>query len=855
MSHQAPPRRTASSEDHPSAAGAAPLTIWQRFRYRLRDRSDSEHEQLLVRLGFAAVILAYLGWVALGDQPPPFLTLCLWIGGFYLLGSAALLGHLIWRPHVSPARRIAGMLLDLITLPVGMIVGDEVVAPLYPMYLWIILGMGFRYGRRYLLAAAVLSLVGFAAVIALTEFWRTHLALSASLWFALVILPAYASSLLTKLQDAMARVEEASRAKSRFLATMSHELRTPLHAIIGMADLLRGSRLDGEQRDMVRTVRSAGQTLLEMIDDLLDVAKIEAGKAMAQAVELDLHAVIATVRALLHHQAASKGLRLQVCVDPAVPHRLFGAARSLQQVLVNLVANAIKFTERGSVTLRVVAEGVSADRVALRIEVEDTGIGIPAEAQKRIFEQFTQADESTTRRYGGTGLGLSIAHQLAGLMGGDLTVSSAPGAGACFVFRGEFVRLPDRERRLAGRVVVVGAPAATRPFVDRLSAWGARCLPAGSAAQAGEMLSRPDAARAVLVVGPGGARWGREGHAELTKPPMAEPQSLVLIDDVAPEQAGAYLAVLPPEVADEDLYRALHAALEAPLAPAVEEVGLAARRGRPGQRILVAEDNPTNQKVIEKMLRHGGHAVTLVGDGEQALDALEEQDFDIVLMDLNMPVMGGLDAVKLHRFATGGRGLPPFVALTADATEETQRACADAGIDAFVTKPVDAGQLLALVDRLTRSKPLSEERAGARRDDVVVPHPRLVGNLPTLERGYLDRLRQLDDEDDFVAEVISDFLGDAEQLVDQLEGAAGRADAATFRDLAHALRSSAAHVGAIALVELCLGWRGIGQAQLVAEGAGYVARLRSEFERLRTALLVMLDEGAPDERPALGRPR
>jgi two-component system sensor histidine kinase RpfC len=809
----------------------------------------------MVRLGFALAILAYLGWVALGDQPPPFLAWCLWIGGFYLLGATLLLGHLLWRPHVSPARRVAGMLLDLITLPVGMIVGGEVVAPLYPMYLWIILGMGFRYGRRYLFAAAILSLVGFAAVIALTEFWRMHLALSISLWIALVILPAYASSLLTKLQDALARVEEASQAKSRFLATMSHELRTPLHAIIGMADLLRGSRLDGEQRDMVRTVRSAGQTLLEMIDDLLDVAKIEAGKAVAQPVEFDLHALLATVRALLHHQAASKGLRLQVCLDPRAPFRLFGAARSLQQILVNLVANAIKFTDRGSVTLRVIADGVSADRVALRIEVEDTGIGIPPEAQKRIFEQFTQADESTTRRYGGTGLGLTIARQLAGLMGGDLTVRSVPGAGACFVFHGELIRLPDQERRLSGRVLVVGAPAATRPVQDRLGAWGVRCSAAASTAQAREALVQPDAARAVLVVGSSDGAWPPVSHAELATLPLAEPVSLILIGDVPPEPAATYLAVLPPETTDGDLYRALHAALAVSLAPAAEEMTPAARPDRPGLRVLVAEDNPTNQKVIEKMLRHGGHAVTLVGDGEQALDALEQQDFDLVLMDLNMPVLGGLDAVKLHRFATGGQGLPPFVALTADATEETRRACAEAGIDAFVTKPVDAGQLLALVERLTRPKPPGDAGAAPGRAGVVVPHPRLAGTVPTLDRSYLDRLRQLDDHDDFVAEVIHDFLGDATQLVDQLGDAAARADAATFRDLAHALRSSAAHVGAIALVELCLGWRGIGPAQLTAEGAGYAARLRAELERLRAALLALLDEAAREDRPALGRPR
>ena len=210
--------------------------------------------------------------------------------------------------------------------------------------------------------SAALSLVSFGVVIAVTDYWRSQPALATGLWIALLLLPAYASTLLTKLTDALARAEEANLAKSRFLATMSHELRTPLHAIIGMADMLRGTRLDGEQEDMVRTVRTAGRTLLDMISDLLDIAKIEFGNAEGRTVEFDLHALIATVRALLHHQAAGKGLALHIEIEPGIPYRLLGAARPLQQILVNLVANSIKFTEQGSVTIRLLGETVTAAR-------------------------------------------------------------------------------------------------------------------------------------------------------------------------------------------------------------------------------------------------------------------------------------------------------------------------------------------------------------------------------------------------------------------------------------------------------------------------------------------------------------
>jgi two-component system sensor histidine kinase RpfC len=280
---------------------------------------------------------------------------------------------------------------------------------------------------------------------------------------------------------------------------------------------------------------------------------------------------------------------------------------------------------------------------------------------------------------------------------------------------------------------------------------------------------------------------------------------------------------------------------------------LPATRHGAGRRILVAEDNRINQKVIERMLSSGGHVVTLVGDGEQALDALEAETFDMVLMDLNMPVMGGLDALKLHRFATGGRDLPPFVALTADATEETRGKCAEAGMDACVTKPVDVAHLLEVVDRLTRSKPdVGGGRAAPSAE--VVPHPRWGGGTPALDPSYLERLRQLDPEDDFLVAIIEDFTADAEHLIDELAAAAAAGDAEAFRDRAHALRSSAAHIGASALFELCLGWRGISSTELGNDGAAHVARLGSEFERLRTALLAVLAELPPSGRPALRQP-
>jgi two-component system sensor histidine kinase RpfC len=325
----------------------------------------------------------------------------------------------------------------------------------------------------------------------------------------------------------------------------------------------------------------------------------------------------------------------------------------------------------------------------------------------------------------------------------------------------------------------------------------------------------------------------------------------VLISSQAPSDGANYLTVLPPGVDDARLFAALHAALAQPEVPASRVAVDAATQERPSLKVLVAEDNRVNQQVIERMLKSAGHAVTLVGDGEQALDALESEAFDVVLMDVNMPVMNGLDAVKLHRFATGGRESPPFIALTADATEETRRQCEEAGIAGYVTKPVDMEQLLGLIDRLTRPDPAVTPRVQPSR---ARPTGTVDKAAPVLDAAYLDRLRQLDDRDDFLGGLIRDFIADAGQLVDELEAAALNCDAAAFRDRAHGLRSSAAHLGATAMFELCLQWRGIGADDLAAEGSQYAMRLRSEFDRLREALLLELTEQRATGTTAVSRP-
>jgi len=410
------------------------LALTRRWlRRRLQGRADTEHEQAVIRIVFSILISLYiLAVTGFGIADQDVLAPGLWIALGSFVASSLLFLHIAWRPQVMPARRVAGMLIDTLGLNGVMFVGGMATAPFYPILLWVILGHGFRFGKPYLFAAATVSFVLFGLVIFFNEEWGTVPALDVALMLTLVILPAYFATLLSRLTDLVHRAEEASRAKSRFLATMSHEFRTPLNAIIGMTDLLRTTRLDAEQRDMAATTQSAAHSLLALVNDVLDIAKIEAGRFNIAEESFDLHQQLAELRRMLYHEAQARGLYLRLRVDPRIPRALVGGRGPLHQVLVNLTANAIKFTSEGGVLIDVRLLATDETGVTLRFEVHDTGIGISAEAQSRIFESFGQAETDTARRYGGTGLGLAIADELTQLLRGKIGVVSALGQGSSF---------------------------------------------------------------------------------------------------------------------------------------------------------------------------------------------------------------------------------------------------------------------------------------------------------------------------------------------------------------------------------------------------------------------------------------
>ncbi len=833
----------------------------RRLHQHLMKRQDSEHEQAILRLIIVLIIFLYFFSPFAGSDTgtgTAHLRTKL-IGTLFLAYSVAVLVAIVVSPGKSVVRRIISIVVDLGTVSLVLAISGKAAAPLFAIYLWVTMGNGFRYGPNYLYIATLVSIAGFSMAMLVNDYWRSNSIISMSLLIGLVVLPIYMAVLLKKLHEAIQQANQASEAKSRFIAHMSHELRTPLNGVIGMSDLLKDTKLDDEQKELVRATHASANILLGLIENVLDISKIEAGKIAIEDGPIDLHTLVNGSVLMLEPQGRRKGLVVSSNISPETPFRLNGDALHLRQILINLIGNAIKFTHEGSVTVKVMLAGGTSYRPRIRFEVTDTGIGIPDERLEDIFEDFTQVKHAANCGYGGTGLGTTIARQLVELMGGEIGVTSSLGVGTCFWFEVPFTAQKSdvtSESALSAlsdtRVLLLFNESDVAPIRSVLHDWGIEFDWVVSPARAFSMMI--DACEhgmpyGIAIVEDGILEMGAAHFAGAVRADEAlENLSLVLVDNGSAGGldsgglAGHYSSILNTPIDKTLLFNAIHAARSGH-EPDENVVSLAEHYQRQTSarqlRILVAEDNAINQEVVTAILEHAGNEVWMASDGEQALDMLERSDlkFDLLLLDMNMPGRNGIDVLKALRFMDTGISIP-VIMFTADATLEAKELCMASGADDYVTKPVDARNLLEKIAlHSQRYRRLPEKKSEA---TVAGIHNQNDG---ILNLQALNKLAKLGTGKEFIRDLVEGFRRDGEVLLKELNAASEAQDYMRFREALHALKGGATELGGVELVTLCEASERLRPYDMGStEPANKVVEISNGFNRIAEAMASYLTQ-------------
>lgn len=798
---------------------------------------DREHEMILNRIVLIIITSAIAWYMDAGSQIMFALQM-----HFMVSLMIAIAYRFDRRP--STVRRLAGIINDFGAGTYLFHIGGASVAALYPIYLWVILGYGFRFGIRWLFVATALATVSFGWTIYNVPYWRENSSLAIGLLIGLAVIPSYCSTLITKLSQAKEEAEAANKAKSLFLASISHELRTPLNAIIGYGTHLLGMKMPENQQQMIGTSVSAGRHLLHLINQLLSFAKSESQEEMPEPVDFSIVNVMSDVRDIMQIAAEEKDLKIHLQAEAMSDRIASGQVDHIRNILINLTSNAVKFTESGHILLKCGYED-SKDGTSLWCSVTDTGPGIAQESQEKIFGVFQQADDSVVSKFGGTGLGLAICRQLAQQMGGDVSLNSELGAGSTFTLSCpiDFAEQEAAPESGDDHVRILSVGFADHPPVisdTRNTDISIDHVPCTSEDRVDQLVSERDLSVYDLAIIDDQLAQQNDEDSPLWSVFQQAKLPPVLLSGDGTKSLGelelrAAFASALPSTPDFDAIRSViqigcsfNRSLKnegVPDSPFVES---------PPQQILVADDNRTNQMVLETILTNAGHIVSVVPDGERALEELENGNFDIVFLDVNMPKIGGIECCKLWRQIEGSRAHLPMIGLTADSTEETEKKCLDAGMDLRLTKPVEAGPLLDTISKLTKSKTptaVAEQNIDPFSTVTSISSTSDEPAQSSIDPTQLEYLRSIGD-DDFVQSIVDAYLEDAAAIMISLKESVKTRNIEEFRFHAHAFKSGANNVGAIALSKICGRLEVISEPDFAGYAVDHLDRVRTEVDQI-----------------------
>lgn len=789
-----------------------PLSFRERLKQRLALTGDSEPEQAIkIRLTIGIAVLVYfcLPWAEDESYRSAFLSLPSLMAIAYYLMAMAIAAAILIHPVASPTRRLFGTILDLVPLSILMYAAGDQTIFFFVAYLWVILGNGFRFGVNYLVFSLAISLIGFGSALIWGEYWNhpQHKSFGFSLMLVLILVPLYAAFLINKLHGAIAAAKQANQAKSRFLANMSHELRTPLNGVIGIADLISETKLSLQQREFIKIMRSSANTLLGLIENVLDISKIEAGKITIADQPFDLHQLINTVMHMQEPMGQAKGIAVTTHINCHVHHALQGDPQHLKQVLINLLGNSIKFTETGTVKLVVTQIDNRDQQSWLRFEVIDTGPGIDPDFIDTIFEDFQQAPLLGSNKVSGTGLGTTISKELVELMGGKIGVESELGQGTLFWFELPFKTIEDEHVNLSEHtVLILSTEASFKQIQPALAGWKMHYFWAESSAKALAELMRvaetEDAYTMVVIEQASILDITPIQYAKLLRSEAALSHlSLVLLSQQSErffdhDLTNHFISVVTDLSDKRLLFNALHAA-STRLVEDSQIISLASHYSTNRQKplhVLIAEDNHINQQVLTGILNHADIESEVADTGEKALDMLSDRmnDFDLLILDMNMPELSGLEVTQAVRFMETTHPIP-IIILTADATPEARHKCLEAGANAFLTKPINSRQLLQHISSIVAKMPLHDQAQVRPKEDSA---------NALLDESKLAELMSLDSDPQFIQLLLKNFILDGDKHVSLIQQAA-QDDYLAFRESLHALKGSAAEMGAKPLALLC----------------------------------------------------